>query len=84
MIHGPIESKRRTNEEVFAMPTPSDLTSLPRSFDASGRPLPLTLVEIVQRAAVALQALDRLEDMGDEEEQRETFAYLARTVDEDR
>jgi len=31
-----------------------------------------------------LQALDSLEDMGDEEEQRETFAYLARAVNEDR
>ncbi|MBV8129811.1 MAG: hypothetical protein JO114_19350 [Planctomycetaceae bacterium] len=34
--------------------------------------------------ALALQALDSLEDMGDEEEQRETFAYLARAVNEDR
>jgi hypothetical protein len=84
MIHGPIESKGRTNEGVFAMPTPSALTSLPRSFDASGRALPLTPEEIVQRAALAVQALDSLEDMGDEAEQRETFAYLARVVDEDR
>jgi hypothetical protein len=46
--------------------------------------LPLTPEEIDQRAALALQALDSLEDMGDEEEQRETFAYLARAVNEDR
>ena len=41
-----------------------------RSFDASGRALPLTPEEIDQRAALALQALDSLEDMGDEEEQQ--------------
>ncbi len=40
--------------------------------------------ETDQLAALALQALDSLEDMGDEEEQRETFAYLARAVNEDR
>ena len=56
----------------------------PRSFDASGRALPLSPEEIDQRAALALQALDSLEDLGDEEEQRETFAYLARAVNEDR
>ena len=56
----------------------------PRSFDASGRALPLSPEEIDQCAALALQALDSLEDLGDEEEQRETFAYLARAVNEDR
>jgi hypothetical protein len=66
------------------MPAASVLTSPPRSFDESGRALPLTPEEIDQRAALALQALDALEDMGDEEEQRETFAYLARAVNEDR
>jgi len=66
------------------MPAPSVLTSPPRSFDAGGRALPLSPEEIDQRAALALQALDSLEDMGDEEEQRETFAHLARAVNEDR
>lgn len=66
------------------MPAASVLTSPPHSFDVSGRALPLTPEEIYQRAALALQALDSLEGMGDEEEQRETFAYLARAVDEDR
>src|SRR5271157_3020657 len=80
----PHRSKGRTAEGVFAMPAASVLTSSPRSFDASGRALPLTPEEIDQRAALALQALDALEDMGDEEEQRETFAYLARAVNEDR
>ncbi|MGB2608223.1 MAG: hypothetical protein WBC80_04555 [Isosphaeraceae bacterium] len=66
------------------MPAASVLTSPPRSFDTSGRALPLTPEEIDQRAALALQALDSLEGMGDEEEQRETFAYLTRAVNEDR
>ena len=46
--------------------------------------MPLTPEEIDQRAALALQALDALEGMGDEEEQRETFAYLALAVNKDR
>ena len=84
MDHGPIEIKGRSTEGVFAMPTASVLTPPPRSFDASGRALPLTPEEIARRATLALQALDSLEAIGDEEEQRETFAYLARAVDEDR
>lgn len=66
------------------MPTASVVTSPPRSFDANGRALPLTPEEIAQRTALALQALESLEDMGGEDEQRETFAYLARVVNEDR
>jgi hypothetical protein len=65
------------------MPAVSVLAQ-PRSFDANGRALTLTPDEIDQRAALALQALDSLEDMGDEEEQKETFAYLAQAVNEDR
>ena len=59
-------------------------TSSPRSFDDRGRALSLTPEEIDQLARIAIQALDSLEDMGDENEQRETLAYLARVVDEDR
>jgi hypothetical protein len=66
------------------MPTTSILTSPPRSFDEDGRALPLTPEEMSQRIALALQALDSLDEMGDEGEQRETLAYLARVVDEDR
>ena len=80
----PHRVKGRTAEGVSAMPAASEFTSPPCSFDASGRALPLTPEELDRRAALALQALDSLEDMGDEEEQRETFAYLARAVNEDR
>ena len=65
------------------MPAASVLTSPPRSFNESGRALPLTPEEIDQRPALASQALDSLEVMGDEEEQRETLAHLARAVNED-
>ena len=77
MIRG-LMSAQRTRRSLE-----SPLASPSRSFDASGRALPPP-EEIDQRAALALQALDSLEGMGDEEEQRETFAYLARAVDEDR
>lgn len=58
--------------------------SPPCSFDASGRALPLTPEETAHRVSLALQALDSLDEMGDEEEHRETLSYLARVVDEDR
>ena len=66
------------------MSTASVVTSPPRSFDESGRALPLTHEELDRRAALAAQALDSLEALGDEDEQRETFAYLARAVNDDR
>jgi hypothetical protein len=66
------------------MATASVSALVPRSFDASGRALPLTPEEMAQRTALALQALDSLEGMGDEEEQRETFTYLSRAINDDR
>jgi hypothetical protein len=66
------------------MANASLLASPHRSFDANGRALPLTPEELAQRVALAFEALDSLDEMGDEEEQRETLAYLARAVDEDR
>ena len=80
----PYRSQGRTAEGVFALPAESVLMLPPRLFDPGGRALPLTPEEIDQRIALALQALDSFEDMGDEEEQRETLAYLASAVNEDR
>ena len=58
-------------------------TSL-RSFDDRGRAVPLTDEEIRQQNALALAALDAIEEIGDDVEQRETLDYLMRVVDEDR
>ncbi len=58
--------------------------SSPRSFDDRGRAVPLTDEEIRQQNALALAALDAIEEIGDEVEQRETLDYLMRVVDEDR
>ena len=55
-----------------------------RSFDDLGRALPLTADEIRERNEVALAALDALDEIGDDAEQRETLDYLIRVVDEDR
>ena len=55
-----------------------------RSFDDRGRAIPLADDEIRQRNALALAALDAIEEIGDDAEQRETLAYLMRVVDEDR
>lgn len=47
-----------------------------RSFDEHGRALPLSEEEVRRRNAEAIQALDALWDMGDEEEQRATLDAL--------
>lgn len=55
-----------------------------RSFDETGRAPRLSANEIRERNALALAALEAIEQIGDDSEQRETFEYLARVVDEDR
>jgi hypothetical protein len=59
-------------------------TDLLPSFDARGRAVPLIEEEIRQRNSVAMAALEALEEIGDEVEQRETLDYLRQVVDEDR
>ena len=59
-------------------------TDLLPSFDARGRAVLLSEEEIRQRNSVAMAALEALEEIGDEVEQRETLDYLRRVVDEDR
>lgn len=55
-----------------------------RSFDDHGRAIRLTEDEIRRRNAFALAALDAIQQIGDEAEQRETLDHLMRIVDEDR
>jgi hypothetical protein len=55
-----------------------------RSFDDRGRAVRLTEEEIRQRNTLALAALDAIEQIGDDVEQRETLDYLVRVIDEDR
>ena len=66
------------------MTTVHPKTALLPSFDDRGRAVPLTEEEIRQRNCVAIAALEALEEIGDEVEQRETLDYLRRAVDEDR
>jgi hypothetical protein len=54
------------------------------AFDASGRALPLPEDEERRRSLEAIRALDDLLVLGDEEEERETFAELVKAVDQDR
>jgi excisionase family DNA binding protein len=53
------------------------------SFDARGRAIPLPADEERRRAEQAIRALDELDEMGDDDEQRATFATLVAAVDED-
>ena len=66
------------------MTTATSTTVSSRSFDDRGRAVRLTENEIRERNALALAALDILEEIGDDAEQRETLDYLMRIVDEDR
>ena len=53
-----------------------------RSFDEHGRALPLSEEEVRRRNAEAIQALDALDDMGDELEQRATLDALMAALNE--
>ena len=66
------------------MATAPPTKASPRSFDDRGRAVRLTEDEIRERNALALAALDAIEEIGDDDEQRETLDYLVRVVDEDR
>jgi excisionase family DNA binding protein len=64
---------------------PTMQATRPRStFDARGRALPLPADEERRRADEAILALDRLDEMGDEDEQRATLRGLMANLDEDR
>jgi hypothetical protein len=53
------------------------------SVDAAGRAIPMTDEEIRARAAEIARGLDALDDMGDEEEQRQTLDALMKAIDEE-
>jgi hypothetical protein len=54
-----------------------------RSVDARGRALPMTAEEIRRRNEGAIRALDSLDEIGDEEEQRATLEALMIAIDEE-
>lgn len=64
---------------------PTVQATLPQStFDARGRAIPLPADEERRRATEAIRALDELDEMGDEDEQRATLEALLMNLDEDR
>lgn len=65
-------------------PTNANASPPRRSVDERGRAIPMTEEVIRQRAEEAIRALDALDEMGSEEEQRETLDTLMRLIDEDR
>src|SRR5208337_1911742 len=54
-----------------------------RSVDATGRALPMTVGEIHAQAVEIGRGLDALDDMGDEDEQRQTLNALMKAIDEE-
>ena len=59
------------------------ITSHHRSVDESGRALPMTDEEIRARAVEIASGLSALDEMGDEEEQRQTLDALMKAIDEE-
>jgi hypothetical protein len=66
------------------MTTATSAAAFLPSFDQRGKAVRLTEEGIRQRNALALAALDAIEEIGDDVEQGETLDYLMRVVDEDR
>ena len=54
------------------------------SFDARGQAVPLPADEERRKAEEAIRALDRLDEMGEEAEQRATLDALIKGLDENR
>jgi hypothetical protein len=54
--------------------------SVQNSVDARGRALPMTEDEIRRRNEEAIRGLQALDDMGDEDEQRETLDVLLKAL----
>jgi hypothetical protein len=69
--------------EAKTMAMISSTVSPYHSVDATGRPLPMTDEEIRARATEIARGLDALDDMGDEEEQRQTLNALIKAIDEE-
>jgi hypothetical protein len=61
----------------------SPIVSRYHSVDATGRAIPMTEDEIRARSAEVARGLDALDDMGDEEEQRQTLDALIKAIDEE-
>jgi hypothetical protein len=68
----------------FLLETNSSIAATRPSFDECGRAFRLNVDQVRERNALALAALDAIEQIGDESEQRETLEYLVRVVDQDR
>ena len=66
------------------MATAPTTTALLRSFDEHGHAIRLTPEQVRERNKLALESLDAIREIGDDQEQRETLEYLIRVIDEDR
>jgi hypothetical protein len=65
------------------MATTDSTVSPRRSVDVTGRALPMTVEEVHARAVEIARGLDALDELGDEEEQRQTLDALMKAIDEE-
>ena len=52
--------------------------------DGHGRLIPMSEDDVRRRAGEVARSLDALDEIGDEQEQRETLDFLMQSLDEDR
>jgi hypothetical protein len=81
-----IEVRRDDQDAITEDPTvpvSRPIVRQERSVDATGRAIIMTDEEIRARAAEIARGLDALDDMGDEEEQRQTLDALMNAIDEE-
>ncbi len=76
-------SRRHARTEILIMAITHPTVSPHRSVDASGRARPTSAEEVRAHAAEIARGLDALDNMGDEEEQRQTLTVLMRAIDEE-
>ena len=76
-----VTEPRPGTQEPSTMAIAPTTVSPHRSVDSTGRALPMTDAEVRARAEVAIRALDAIDDMGDEEEQRQTLEALMEAID---
>jgi hypothetical protein len=77
------ESRHKNGGRHHTMAITNSTVSPRRSVDATGRALPMTVEEIQAQAIEIARGLDALDEMGDEEEQRQTLDALIKAIDEE-
>jgi hypothetical protein len=80
----PCEKRSKIAGRTSHMAVAHTSVSPRRAVDAHGRAIPMTEAEVRARAGDIAHGLEALDDIGDDDEQRETLDALIKGLDEDR